>query len=112
MTRHQLFAAAAAMAVLAFTPLTASSAADPAPDLTAHRYGTWGFDLAGRDTAIRPGDNFFGYANAGYLAHTEIPADQTWYGTVILLRDLSEARVHAIVEDEAAASTTNQPTDT
>jgi putative endopeptidase len=112
MNRIKLFGAAAAIAVLVTAPMASQTTADPAPDLTAHRYGTWGFDLAGRDTTIRPGDDFFGYANAGYLARTEIPADQTWYGTVNLLRDLSEARVHAILEDEAAATTSNQPTDT
>ena len=85
---------------------SASWAWSPAPsraaDLTAPSYGQWGFDLSGRDTAVRPGDDFFGYANGTYLQKTEIPADRTWYGTINLLRDLSEARVHAILEDAAA----------
>ena len=79
-----------------------SPAPSRAADLTAPSYGQWGFDLSGRDTAVRPGDDFFDYANGAYIQKTEIPADRTWYGTINLLRDLSEARVHAILEDAAA----------
>ena len=97
----------AAAAVLTLASTSGLAADAPAPDLTAHRYGAWGFDLAGRDTAARPGDDFFAYANGGYLQRTEIPADLTWYGTVNILRDLSEARVHAMLEDAAAHAPTN-----
>ncbi len=94
-----LGAAAAAALILSSAP---ALAADAAPDLVAHSYGAWGFDLAGRDIAVRPGDDFFAYANGGYLQRTEIPSDLTWYGTVNILRDLSEARVHAILDETAA----------
>jgi putative endopeptidase len=30
---------------------------------TRLKYGAWGFDLAGMDTATKPGDDFFRYAN-------------------------------------------------
>ena len=90
---------ACALPVLAALSIAASPAS--AQSLDNLKYGTWGFDLAGRDTAAKPGDNFFDYANGGYLAKTQIPADLTWYGTVNILRDLSEARVHAILEDAA-----------
>ena len=97
---RRLYAAAAAAALLLGAG-TASQAADPT-DLAAHSYGTWGFDLAGRDTAVRPGDDFFAYANGSYLQTMQIPADRSWYGTINLLRDLSESRVHAILETSAA----------
>ena len=29
----------------------------------APRYGTWGFDMSGRDTSVSPGDSFFRHAN-------------------------------------------------
>ena len=64
--------------VISFSP---AAAADPV-DLTAHSYGKWGFDLTGRDTAVKPGDDFFSYANGAYLQKTAIPADRTWYGTI------------------------------
>jgi putative endopeptidase len=93
-----------AAALTGFGPaaFAASPNAAPTPDLTAHSYGSWGFDLAGRDTTVRPGDDFFTYANGTYVQKTEIPADRSWYGTINLLRDLSESRVHAILEAAAA----------
>jgi putative endopeptidase len=96
--RQLLAAAVAATALAAFSPALAASPVD----LTAHSMGTWGFDLAGRDTAVRPGDDFFDYANGTYIQATQIPPDRTWYGTINVLRDLSEARVHAVLEDAAA----------
>ena len=104
--KTRLFAAAGALTLI-FASATAVLAADslPTPDLTTHSYGAWGFDLAGRDTAVQPGTDFFAYANGGYLQRTEIPADLTWYGTVNILRDLSEARVRAILEEASATAT-------
>ncbi len=103
MNSRYLAAAAAAALLLGAAP--ASMAAGAArTDLAAHSYGAWGFDLAGRDTAVKPGDDFFEYANGGYLSRTEIPGDRSWYGTVNILRDLSEARVHAILEASAAGA--------
>ena len=99
-----------AAAIAGFAP-AASAAPASAPvkaDLGSHSYGAWGFDLTGRDTGVRPGDDFFSYANGGYIKATEIPADRSWYGTVNLLRDLSEARVHVIL-DAAAAKAPVQP---
>ena len=97
-----LIALAAALAGFSPAASAAQASAPVKADLGAHSYGAWGFDLAGRDTTVRPGDDFFGYANGGYIRATEIPADRSWYGTVNLLRDLSEARVHAILEEAAA----------
>ena len=95
-----------ALFAIVAAPCTSSPAV--AADLTAHSAGTWGFDLDGRDMTVKPGDDFFDYANGTYLRKTEIPADRTWYGTINVLRDLSEARVHAML-DEAAASAPLEP---
>ena len=103
-TGASLLALAAALAAFGPVATAAPAAATATADLAAHSYGSWGFDLAGRDTAVRPGDDFFGYANGGYIQKTEIPADRSWYGTVNILRDLSEARVHAILETAAATA--------
>ena len=59
----------------------------------APKYGTWGFDLAGRDTSVAPGDNFFRYANGAALDKLEIPSDRTSYGSFALLRELSDNRL-------------------
>jgi putative endopeptidase len=84
-----------------------AAAADPTQP--AH-YGAWGFDLSGEDTQVKPGDNFFQYANGTYVKNLAIPPDQTRYGTFMVLRDLSEARTHDILE-KAAATAPETPTD-
>jgi len=110
MTIHRARAAVLAAALLASTaiaaPAPAEAPADSA-DLSAHHVGAWGFDLTGRNTTVRPGDDFFAFANGAYFARTEIPADLSWYGTVNILRDLSEARVRALVEHLAATAPAN-----
>ncbi len=39
-----------------------------------------GLDVAGMDRAVKPGDNFFTYANGGWDKTTEIPADRSNWG--------------------------------
>ncbi len=79
--------------------------AEPAP----LKYGAWGFDLAGRDLATKPGDDFFRYANGAWLDRTPIPGDKPGISLRILESDLAEARLHAILED-AAKSAVHEPT--
>ena len=68
----------------------------------AQRYGTWGFDTEGMDRSVKPGDDFFKYVNGHWAATTPIPADKTSYGSFPMLGDLSEVRVHAILDQWAA----------
>ena len=70
--------------------------------LESPHYGTWGFDLSGRDLAARPGDDFYKYASGVWDARTEIPSDRTRFGNFDALSILSEARVNAIIADTAA----------
>ena len=74
----------------------------PAADLANPRYGTWGFDTSGMDTSIKPGDDFFGYANGKWAARTEIPGDKVRFGNFDKLAVLSENRAHAIDLDAAS----------
>src|SRR6266550_1716185 len=101
--------AASLLAVL--SPFTTSSrAADAtttpaASSTTAKRYGTWGVDLDAMDKSVKPGDDFFRYVNGKWAATAQIPADRTSYGSFAMLRDLSELRVHEILERFAADNT-------
>ncbi|GAA0639506.1 M13 family metallopeptidase [Brevundimonas lenta] len=63
----------------------------------APKYGTWGFDLNGRDTSVNPGDSFMRYANGAALDRMQIPSDRTSYGSFALLRELSDNRVKAMI---------------
>ncbi len=60
--------------------------------------GSWGFDATGMDTSVKPGDDFFKYANGGWDVRTAIPADRTGYGLDYVLADQAEQRVRGIME--------------
>jgi len=68
----------------------------------APKYGTWGFDLAGRDTTVNPGDSFMRYANGAAIDRMQIPSDRTSYGSFNLLRELSDNRVKEMIDELAA----------
>ena len=61
-----------------------------------------------RDESVRPQDDLFAYANGTWVRETEIPADRGRYGTFDLLREQSDERVRALIE-QAAADTTAEP---
>jgi putative endopeptidase len=67
-------------------------------------FGDWGIDLSARDTAVKPGDDFFAYSNGGWDKRTEIAPDRTGAGIDFLLSDQAERQVRAIVEDLAKDS--------
>jgi putative endopeptidase len=83
----------------------ADTSSTPAASTAATRYGAWGIDLAGMDPAVKPGDDFFRYVNGKWAATAKIPPDKTSFGAFMLLRDLSEARVRAILDGWAADKT-------
>ncbi|MBS0360833.1 MAG: peptidase M13 [Proteobacteria bacterium] len=85
------------------TPASKPEAAAPAADLSkAPRMGSWGFDLAGRDTATAPGQDFFQYANGTYQKALVIPGDRVSYGAFDALTVLSQDRLHALLGKAAA----------
>jgi len=104
--RHILFfaAAVAALALSANGILAQTRPADAreAASLASPKYGSWGFDVTGMDLSVKPGDDFFRYANGKWADRTEIPPDRTRYGNFDQLAELSENRLHAILEDAAA----------
>lgn len=63
--------------------------------------GAWGFDLAGMDSSIQPGDDFFRYVGGTWMKNTQIPADKTSYGSFVMLRDKAEADVQETIEANA-----------
>jgi len=74
-----------------------------APARAPAAIGSFGVDLAGRDTSVAPGDDFFRYANGTWHANTEIPADRTRWGTFDILRDKADRDVRTIIEEVALA---------
>jgi putative endopeptidase len=73
----------------------------PPPSAPRPQYGSFGFDTAGMDTSVVPGNDFYEYANGTWAKTTPIPADKSNYGTFSVLDDLSKDRTHGIVEEQA-----------
>ncbi|NEX94514.1 M13-type metalloendopeptidase [Caulobacter sp. 17J65-9] len=69
----------------------------------APKYGAWGFDTAGMDTSVKPGDSFFRYANGKAMDALVIPSDRSRYGSFDLLRELSDNRLKVLVEKASAS---------
>ena len=56
------------------------------------------------DPSVRPGDNFYLYANGGYIARTKLPADRSSIGVFSILSDRSFEQIASIIEDTAKAN--------
>lgn len=76
--------------------------AGDATSLESPRFGTWGFDISGMDTTVKPGDDFYKFANGTWESKTQIPSDRVRYGNFDKLAELSENRTRAIIEAAAA----------
>jgi putative endopeptidase len=72
------------------------------PASAAPQYGSYGFDTPGMDTTVKPGDDFFAFANGNWDKNTPIPADRSGYGVAYVLDDLSRQRTRDIIEAAAA----------
>lgn len=91
--------ALAASTVLACAPHAAWAAGTNKPT-----YGSFGFDTAGMDRSIKPGDDFYAYANGAWARNTPIPADRSNFGMFTVLDELSMSRSRDILQKAAAVS--------
>jgi predicted metalloendopeptidase len=55
------------------------------------------------DRSIKPGDDFYGYANGSWVKSTVIPADRAAYGTFAIFRDVTEKRSVELIQNAAKA---------
>ncbi len=102
---------ASAAALAAFSaPLFAQSAAPDAapaanpdggsvaaPAAAKTLYGDWGVDLAARDMAVKPGDDFQKYATGTWLAAHEIPADRASISTGWEVQERTQANLQKLL---------------
>ena len=73
----------------------------PSEPANRPQLGAFGFDTPGMNTSIRPGDNFYQYANGTWARTTQIPADKSNYGMFGVLDDLSRERTRTLIEEQA-----------
>ena len=90
------FALVSALLLAGAAPILAQPAAPRPP--AASRYAPWGVDLAARDLSIKPGDDFWRYANNSWFRANPIPADRAAWGVGTVLSEDVEAQLREIVE--------------
>jgi putative endopeptidase len=73
-------------------------AAPPPPPAPKAAIGTFGFDEAGMNRAVAPGDDFYEFSNGTWAKKTPIPSDKSNYGAFNVLADLSQQRVRDILD--------------
>jgi len=65
---------------------------------TPAQYGTFGLDLSAQDKSVRPGDDFYRYANGRWLDTHTIPADRPRWGTFDQLDEEANERVRRLIQ--------------
>ena len=83
----------------ACTPLFAAGPADTTAAAPAPRSG---LDARDRDHGVRAQDDFFRYANGGWLKAHDIPADKAGWGVFNEVDEATRAKVRGIVEGTLA----------
>ena len=61
-------------------------------------------DKANMDLSVKPGDNFYRYANGNWIKTHPVPASKTRWGSFDELREESSKRMRALLEDAAKNS--------
>ena len=90
-----LLASAGSFGVTWYVHLAAQAAA------SAHAAAA---DIDGMDRSVAPGDDFFLYANGGWLKTAEIPPDRSSYGTWSVMVDRVRDRTRQLLEAAARAA--------
>ena len=82
------------------TATVGQAAAGPvAPEPVAGpQIGAFGFDAAGMDRSVAPGQDFYRFANGTWARTTAIPADKSNFGMFTVLDELSRERTRDILE--------------
>jgi len=62
-----------------------------------------GIAVADMDPSVKPGDDFYQYANGGWISRTDLPADRSRVGVWDTLRNSTQKRTAALI-DEATKS--------
>jgi endothelin-converting enzyme/putative endopeptidase len=62
---------------------------------------THGIAVANIDRSVKPGDDFYLYANGDWINRTEIPADRARIGVFSKLDEMSSKRTAALIEEAA-----------
>ena len=92
-------AAICAVIALPLLPAHAQNASIDAPKQDKH-----GIAVANMGASVKPGDDFYRYANGAWVERTEIPPDRGRVGVFNTLADLSNKRTAGLLEEAAKAN--------
>ncbi|MDP4263579.1 MAG: M13 family metallopeptidase [Bacteroidota bacterium] len=62
-------------------------------------------DKANMDLSVKPGDNFYEYANGGWLKKTVMPSTKTRWGSFDMLREESSQHLKTLLEESSKKTT-------
>src|SRR5262249_49957220 len=63
-----------------------------------------GVDMTAIDKSVKPGDDFYLYANGSWMKRTETPADQARWGGFNILNLEAQTRTRSLIEDQIKSS--------
>ena len=92
------------IALAAILFVTAPALLPPAQAGTPKQPAAHGIVVANMDPSVKPGDDFYLYANGGWIARTKIPADRAGIGLFTALAEKSRRNVAALVETAARSN--------
>jgi len=86
--------------VLGVSGMALAQSAPPADGGAAKaKYGAWGVDYTSMDKSVKPGDDFFAFAEGTWLKNTQIAPDKSRAGYNYDMPDEAEVEVRKLVED-------------
>jgi len=98
MTRPILAALMLGAATVVAGPIACSTVANQAAT-----GGQLGINKDWMDTSVRPGDDFYAYANGGWMQDTEIPLDRSSTGSFLIASNETEDQLASLIDNILAS---------